>query len=279
MARRSAGSVVEAAPGSPAAALASRPAGLRLRPQRPARAFFAALVVVAAVVAMLALYTEATDRSQVLALTQTVLAGDQIRDEDLQVVAISSDDELATVSAEQRRTIVGQYAKVRMLEGSLLAADGVQPEPLVTPGRVSSAVTVPLGLIPVGLREQSRVALVVTPGDELAGLIGEAPRLVEGNVSAVPANLAELIGSDAGPRASVSLSVEIAPGDVELVGSAAAVTVHVLGPNDPFPTSLSELEAADTPGNEPATAATTVPASPSASAPGEAAPPSTTGPG
>ena len=77
MARRSAGSVVEAAPGSPAAALASRPAGLRLRPQRPARAFFAALVVVAAVVAMLALYTEATDRSQVLALTRTVLAGDQ----------------------------------------------------------------------------------------------------------------------------------------------------------------------------------------------------------
>ena len=287
---RPSGSVVEAVPGSPASVLAARPAGLRMRPQRPARAFFAALLVLAAVVAILAVFTKATDREQVLVLTRTVLAGHQIEDGDLRVVAISSDDDLSTVSAEQRESVVGQYAKVRMYEGSLLIGDSVQPAPLVTPGRVSSAVTVPLGLIPVGLREQSRVALVVTPGDELGKVIGEAPRLVEGMVSAIPANLAELVGTDAGPRASVSLSVEIDSADVELVGSAKAVTVHVLGAADPFPTSLSELEVfADVTGTDPAIASTTVPAGAatasttvpavSAAAPAESLPPSTTGAG
>lgn len=275
---RASGSVVEAVPGSPPAVLAARPAGLRMRPQRPARAFFAALLVVAAVVAILAVFTKATDRSQVLVLTRTVLAGEQIEDGDLRVVAISSDDELSTVSAEQRQSVVGQYAKVRMYEGSRLIADSVQAGPLVTPGRVSSAVTVPLGLIPVGLREQSRVALVVTPGDELAELIGEAPRLVEGTVSALPPNLAQLVGTDAGPRASVSLSVEIAPADVELVGSAKAVTIHVLGPDDPFPTSLSEVGVFTDVTGAAQDVASTVPSG-SAAAPVESAPPSTTGAG
>lgn len=274
---RSSVSTTNAVPGSPATALEVRPAGLRMRPQRPVRAFWAVLLVLSAVVAILAVFARATDRDEVLVLTRTVLAGEQIADGDLRVVAISSDDELSTVSAEQRGSVVGQYAKVRIYEGSLLIGDSVQTEPLVTPGRVSSAVTVPLGLIPVGLREQSRVALVVTPGDELAELIGEAPRLVEGMVSAVPSNLAELVvGADAGPRASVSLSLEIAPGDVELVGSAKAVTVHVLGPDEPFPASMSELGVfADVTG-APGGAVTTVPAG---AALVESAPPSTTGAG
>jgi len=233
--------VLDAAPGSPAAVLASRSSGLRVRPQRPARAFFAGLVVVAAVVAALALYTRIGDRSEVLVVTRPVLAGDEIRDEDLRVVSISSDDDITTVSADARAGLVGQYARVRMVSGSFVVTESFQREPLVTPGRVLSAVTVPVGLIPVGLREQSRVALVMIPGDELGEVIGEAPRLVEATITAIPRNLTELVGSDAGPRATMSLSVEIAPEDVELVGSAKAASVHVLEANAPFPTSLQDL--------------------------------------
>ena len=244
--------VLDAAAGSPAAVLVPRSSGLRVRPQRPARAFFAGLVVVAAVVAALALYTRIGDRSEVLVVTRTVLAGDEIRDEDLRVVSISSDDDITTVSADARAGLVGQYARVRMVSGSFVVAESFQREPLVTPGRVLSAVTVPVGLIPVGLREQSRVALVVIPGDELGEVIGEAPRLVEATITAIPRNLTELVGSDAGPRATVSLSVEIAPEDVELVGSAKAASVHVLEASAPFPTSLQDL--AGTPAESGATA-------------------------
>ena len=116
------------APGSPAAALASKP-GLRMRPQRPLRALAGALVVVASVVAALALYARIGNRSEVLAVSRDVLAGEQISDADLQVVSISSDGDVPTVPASQRAAFVGQYARVRMLAGSLLAADSVQAAP------------------------------------------------------------------------------------------------------------------------------------------------------
>ena len=66
-------------PGSPAAALASKP-GLRMRPQRPMRALVGALVVVASVVAALAIYTRIGNRTDVLAVARDVLAGEQIGD-------------------------------------------------------------------------------------------------------------------------------------------------------------------------------------------------------
>ena len=185
------------APGSPAAALASKP-GLRMRPQRPLRALAGALVVVASVVAALALYARIGNRSEVLALSRDVLAGEQISDADLQVVSISSDGDVPTVPASQRAAFVGQYAKVRMLAGSLLGADSVQPRPIVDPERVLMSVVVPVGLVPVGLREQSRVVLVVTPPAQGGGR--PAPVLVEAVVAAVPRNLGEIVGSaDAGP--------------------------------------------------------------------------------
>ena len=86
--------VAEASPGSPAAALTVRP-GLRVRPQRPARAFVGALVVVAAVVAALALYSRIGDRREVLMVTRTVLAGEQLSDADLRVVSVGSDADFA----------------------------------------------------------------------------------------------------------------------------------------------------------------------------------------
>ncbi len=79
------------APGSPAAVLASKP-GLRMRPHRPMRALAGALIVVASVVAALALYTRIGNRTEVLAVSRDVLAGEQIDDADLEVVSMSSDD-------------------------------------------------------------------------------------------------------------------------------------------------------------------------------------------
>ena len=97
------------APGSPAAELASKP-GLRMRPHRPMRALAGALIVVASVVAALALYTRIGNRTDVLAVSRDVLAGEQITDADLEVVSMSSDDGIPTIPASQRSAIVGQYA-------------------------------------------------------------------------------------------------------------------------------------------------------------------------
>jgi SAF domain len=230
-ARRSAAAPAPA-PGSPAAELASKP-GLRMRPHRPMRALAGALVVVASVVAALALYARIGERTNVLAVSRDVLAGEQIGDSDLKVVSISSDDGIPTIPASQRSAIVGQYARVRVLSGSLLSADSVQPRPIVDPERVLMSVVVPAGLVPVGLREQSRVVLVVTP--PTTGGVRPAPVLVEAVIAAVPRNLGEVVGSADAGEGSVALAVEVPPQYVGAVGEAEAVSVGVLDGAAPFP--------------------------------------------
>lgn len=232
------------APGSPAAELASKP-GLRVRPYRPMRALVGALIVVAAVVAALAIYTRIGNRTEVLAVTRAVLAGEQITDADLQVVSISSDDSFPAIPASNRTIVVGQYAKVRLAAGSLLVNDSIQPDELVNPDRVRVSVEVPVGLIPVGLREQSRLTLVVTPAQ--SGGDHPRPVLIEATVFAVPRNLAEIVGTDESGRSMVALTIEIDPQWVSLVGSASAVSVGVLDPAAPFPANDSQAFPAEAP--------------------------------
>ena len=78
---RSGAGAAAPAPGSPGAVVASKP-GLRMRPHRPMRALAGALIVIASVVAALALYTGIGERTEVLAVSRDVLAGEQITDAD-----------------------------------------------------------------------------------------------------------------------------------------------------------------------------------------------------
>ncbi len=242
-----AGAAVAPTPGSPAAVLAkARGTGLRMRPHRPMRALVGAFLVVAAVVAALALYTSLGDKTEVLAVARNVLAGEQITSADLRVVAISSDDDIPTIAAERRDEIVGQYARVRLAAGALLVDESVQPRPLVDPDRVLMSVEVPAGQVPVGLREQSRIVLVVLP--EATGT-STVPVLVEATVAAVPRNLADVVSGASGSGGMVALSVEVPADLVAVVGSAGAVSVGVLDPAAPFPGATATTDPAGDAGN------------------------------
>jgi hypothetical protein len=211
--------------------------GLRVRPQRPARALFGLLLVAVCVVAVLVIYTRVGDRHDVLAVSRTVLAGEQLTDADLRVVSISADDSFPSVPSTARASLVGQYAKVRMIDGSLLVADSVQTRPLVDPSKVLMSVAVPLSGVPTGLREGSRLVLVVTPD---AG--GAPPVLVEATVAAVPRNLGELVSggdSNGSSSSTVALTVEVDPGAAATIGAAKAVAVAVLAPDEPFPNTAA----------------------------------------
>src|SRR3954471_5229383 len=209
--------------------------GLRVRPQRPARALFGLLLVAVCVVAVLVIYTRIGDRHDVLAVSRTVLAGEQLTDGDLRVVSISADDSFPSVPATARSSIVGQYAKVRLVDDSLVVADSVQARPLVDPSKVLMSVPVPLSGVPTGLREGSRLVLVVTP--ETAAN-APAPVLVEATVAAVPRNLGELVSGDGDTNSSpptVALTVEVDPSAAATIGAAEAVAVAVLAPDELFP--------------------------------------------
>src|SRR4051794_31962911 len=91
--------------------------GLRVRPQGPIRAVFGGLLVMASIAIALTVYSRIGDRHEVLALTRTVLAGEQVTAADLREVSISSDSSFASVPSSSRDSIVGRYAKVRLVSG------------------------------------------------------------------------------------------------------------------------------------------------------------------
>ena len=206
-------------PGSPAAVLASKP-GLRMRPQRPMRALAGALVVVASVVAALAIYARIGNRTEVLAVSRDVLAGEQISDADLQVVSISSRRRHSRPC--RRRNAPRSSASTpgsACSPASLLAADSVQARPIVDPERVLMSVVVPVGLVPgrparAVPRRPRRHAADSAGGDR------PAPVLVEAVVAAVPRNLGEVVGSADAGQGVVALAVEVPPEYVGVVGEA-----------------------------------------------------------
>ena len=89
------------------------------------------------------------------------------RTTDVRPIEVDADDTLRAVGADRVSTIVGQYAKVRLVAGSLVVAEALQSTPLVSAGSAIVAIQVPEGALPIGLRERSQVQLVVpAAGDE-----------------------------------------------------------------------------------------------------------------
>ncbi|MGH9135278.1 MAG: hypothetical protein ACRDZZ_15170, partial [Ilumatobacteraceae bacterium] len=95
---------------------------------------------------------------------------------------------------------VGQYAKVRLVAGSLVVAEALQSAPLVSPGAAVVAVQVPEGALPIGLRERSQVQLVVPVDGDGSG--SGAPIIVAGRVVGLPSAPSTVTGT-------LSLSVEV----------------------------------------------------------------------
>jgi hypothetical protein len=196
------------------------PVSSRWKPRYPARAAIGILLMVASVLTALAIYQRVGHRRNVLVLTRNVLAGEQVKADDLKPVAVSTDAELRVVDATSAPAMVGRFAKVRMLEGSLLIADSLQDRPLVTDGKAVTAVTVPSTGVPVGLREGSRLVLTVAPASAAAGATVVQ---MEAVVAAIPARAAE--GSS-----QIAVSVEVPLRAVGQLGVGAKVAISVVDP-------------------------------------------------
>jgi hypothetical protein len=204
------------------ASLADVPHGTtpsRWKPRYPARAAIGILLMVASVLTALSIYQRVGHRRNVLVLTRNVLAGEQVKADDLKPVAVSTDASLRVVDAGLSTTMVGRFAKVRMLEGSLLIADSLQDRPLVTDGKALTTVTVPATGVPAGLREGSRLVLTA-PASSAPGAVAVQ---MEAFVAANPTRAAE--GSS-----QVAVSVEVPLRAVGQLGVAAKVAISVVDP-------------------------------------------------
>lgn len=200
----------------------ARNAAFRPTPRSRSRIALGVGLLALAVVVNLAVYRQLDERQGVLQVVRDVPAGQQIANADLRTVEVSVDASVRTMVTASLPIVVGQYAKVRLVAGSLVVAEALQAGPLVGPGTSLVAITVPPGELPVGLRERSRVSLVMT----VDGTGAPAPivaRSIEARVVGLPAPADSSSGD-------VALTLEVAATDASSVATAGRVRVVLLDP-------------------------------------------------
>jgi hypothetical protein len=115
--------------------------------------------------------------------------------------------------------VVGQYARVFIASGTLMAPQLVQGAPLVSEGAGVVAVEVRSTSVPFGLRERSRVMLVVVGDDDVE------PFVTTGRVVYRDTDADAVTGVFA-------LSVEVAEDVAPVIAAGDDVRVILLDPAD-----------------------------------------------
>ncbi len=163
-------------------------------------------------------YSSLDDRVAVLQVTHDVPAGQQITAADVRSVEVDVDPSVRAIGTDEIVAVVGRYAKVRIVAGSLIVDEALQDGPLVSSGASVVAVQVSEGGIPLGLREQSHVQLVVGDADGSVLVVG-------GTVIGLPAEAGAVTGTQ-------SLSVEVPAAEAAQVAVADDVRVVLLPPDE-----------------------------------------------
>ena len=171
-----------------------------------------------AVGVVLLVFSTADRRVAVLQVVRDLPAGAQLSAADVRSIELSVDPSLAVVRAADIATVIGQYTKVRIVTGGLLASGLLQAGALVAPGSAVVAVTIPSGELPAGLRERSQVQIVMpVTGDDVL------PPPVVGRVVGLPDAPDSVTGQ-------LSVSFEVSAADAVAVATATRVRVVLLDP-------------------------------------------------
>jgi hypothetical protein len=168
-------------------------------------------------------YSELDAKEPVVQVVRDVPAGEQISAEVLRTVDVDADSTVNLVPGDRLDALVGSYAKVRLVSGSLVTAEATQAAPLVAPGSAVVAIQVPEGTLPVGLRERVPVVLVVPGRPAAEG--ATAPVTIDGQVVGLPTPTDSALGVE-------SLSIEVARDDAAAVAAADDVRVVLVEPLD-----------------------------------------------
>lgn len=186
---------------------AGAPAG---RSRNTAQAAVGVLAVLGGGLLAFQLVRSAGEKTAVIMTTQDVPAGAVIERDDLRSVEVNAEG-VATIPVTDAESVIGKVATGPLPAGALVTRGQVGDKPPLAPGQGVLSVPVPQGQVPVGLRAESRVALLIVDADVVAATQVER---VEGRV-------VDLVdGGDA--TGIVVVSVQVAEGDALPVARAAA---------------------------------------------------------
>ena len=205
---------------------------LRFRPGPRRRNRIAVGVVLGAIAVggNLLAYTSLDDAEPVVQAVRDIPAGELIRADDLRVVELEVDDEINIIPGDRLESLVGSYAKVRIVAGSLVVDQSLQSTPLVEPGRSVVAVVVPPAELPVGLRERVAVQVVIPPRSD-----SEDIDVVDARTVGLPTDVGDTLGAR-------SVSLEVDTVDAPLVAAADDVRLVLVEPAEDPAASTGEDE-------------------------------------
>lgn len=205
--------------------------GFRPPSRRRNRIALGALLAAVAIGGNAWVYSNLDDAGAVVQVVRDVPAGERITADMLRTTDVDADATVNLVPGERLDDLIGRYAKVRLVSGSLITAEAVQAGPLVRPGAAIVAIQVAEGTLPIGLRERVPVILVV--GNSTAGA---APTTFTGRVVGLPTATSPALGVD-------SLSVEVELVDAPQIAAADDVRVVLVEPSeDPAAATASTAE-------------------------------------
>lgn len=193
--------------------------GFQPASRRRNRIALGALLAAIAIGGNIWVYASLDDASAVVQVVRDVPAGQQITADMLRTTDVDADSTVNLVPGEQVDSLIGRYAKVRLVSGSLITAEAVQDLPLVRPGSAVLAIPVSEGALPIGLRERVPVVLVIRASTPEA-----SPTTVAGTVVGLPTSTNSALGVQ-------SLSVEVDLADAPQVAAADDVRVVLVEPD------------------------------------------------
>ncbi|MEU7031468.1 SAF domain-containing protein [Streptomyces sp. NPDC046275] len=136
----------------------SATAGFRARRRRPGMYALAVALIAAGGSGGFLAFQATGERTPVLAVAQSVQAGDVIKDSDLIEAQVQLDPALKPVPAADRDKVVGKRAAVALTPGSMLTQGQVTTRTLVKPGE---------RLVGIGLKAAQMPATRLSPGDKV----------------------------------------------------------------------------------------------------------------
>lgn len=208
-----------------------RPRGFRPSARRRNRLAAGVALGAIAIGGNVAVYSALNSSEPAVQVVRDVAAGEAITSEMLRTVDVDVDATVNVIEGADLKSLVGQYARVRLISGSLVTRQALQAGPLVSVGNAVVAFEVDASELPVGVRERVPVRLVI-PADR--GDDDQTPVSVDGRVVGFPTE------SDIGVG-TVSVSVELNDADAAVVASADDVRVVLLVPSpDPAASGLGE---------------------------------------
>jgi hypothetical protein len=184
----------------------------------------------AAIGGNLLVYASLDDTTTAVQAISNIPAGSQVTEDMFRIVEVDVDSSIPTVTADQLPLLIGQYARVRVVSGSLVVGVTFQTQPLVQADKAIVAIEIDEDLVPIGTLERSNLQLVTLDTENI-------PQTVPGRALAPPT-------PSVSGQGTVSMSIEVETARAAALATADIVRI-VLMPPEP------DVSAGDTAGGEP----------------------------